>query len=80
VYSYFFYNNFFNTNSNKQTFSYKSFYYFDFNLNSLIFSSNDLKISKNDLNWVMYSWLINSNSEKKDLILEKLFETRINKQ
>ena len=26
VYSYFFYNNFFNTNSNKQVFSYKSFY------------------------------------------------------
>lgn len=80
VYSYFFYNNFFNTNSNKQVFSYKSFYYFDFNLNSLIFSSNDLRISKNDLNWVMYSWLVNSNSEKKDLILEKLFETKMNKE
>ena len=80
IYSYFFYNNFFNTNPNKEIFSHKPFYYFDFNLNSLFFSSNDLKISKNDLNWVMYSWLVNSSSNKKDLILEKLFETKINKQ
>ena len=28
----------------------------------------------------MYSWLVNSNSNNKNLILEKLFETKINKQ
>lgn len=80
IYSYFFYNNFFNDNVNKQNFSYKSFYYFNLNPNSSLVSSNNLKISKNDLNWIMYSWLINSKSEKKDIILEKLFETKINKE
>lgn len=60
-------------------FSYKPFHSFNFNLNSSIFLSNNLNISKNDLNWIMYSWLVNSNSEKKDLVLEKLFDSKINK-
>lgn len=80
IYSYFFYNNFFTNSSSKQMFSYKPFHYFNFNLNSSFFSSNNLNISKNDLNWIMYSWLINSKSNKKDLILEKLFETKINQK
>ena len=79
VYSYFFYNNFFNPNSDKKIFSFKPFHYFNFDLN---FSSShkNLNISKNDLNWLMYSWLVNSKSEKKDIILEKLFENKTNKQ
>lgn len=80
IYSYFFYNNFFNTTSNKQMFSYKPFHSLNFNLNSSIFLSNKLDISKNDLNWIMYSWLVNSKSDKKDIVLEKLFDSKINKQ
>ena len=79
VYSYFFYNNFFTNKSNKEMFSYKPFHYFNFNINSF-YSSNNIFVSKNDLNWLMYSWLINSKSEKKNYILENLFENKIHKQ
>jgi len=77
IYSYFFYNNFFNPVSDKKTFSHKPFNYFNFNLN-FSSSNKNLNLSKGDLNWLMYSWLVNSKSEKKNIILENLFENKIN--
>ena len=79
IYSYFFYNNFFTNKSSKDMFSYKPFHYFNFSINSF-YSSNNIFISKNDLNWLMYSWLVNSKSEKKNHIIENLFENKIHRQ
>jgi hypothetical protein len=77
IYSYFFFNNFSSNLSNKNLFSNKSFS----NLKpDSYFFSNNLNVSKHDLNWIMYSWLTNVNSKNNEIVLEKLFETKINKQ
>ena len=76
VYSYFFFNNFSNNIENKKIFTNHSFLNFPINTN---FSNKNLYVSKHDLNWLLYSWLTNSNSTKNNKVLENLFETHTNK-
>nr|YP_010049571.1 ccmf_ii [Halteria grandinella]QPL15976.1 ccmf_ii [Halteria grandinella] len=72
IYSYFFFNNFYqNNNSTSINSEYKKL-----NINSL--NKKTTLISKNDLNWVLYSWLTNTNSSNNNIILEKLFDTKLN--
>lgn len=70
VYSYFFLNDFFN-NYNKKSF-----------LNNFSFNTNlkSVYISKNNLNSLLYSWLVNPKSLKNDKILENIFENKINQK
>lgn len=70
IYSYFFLNDFFNK-YNKNDF-----------LNQMPTSnaSKSIYISKNNLNSLLYSWLINPHSLKNDKILENIFENKINRQ
>lgn len=77
VYSYFFFNNFSNNIENKKIFTNHSFLNFPINTN---FSNKNLYVSKHDLNWLLYSWLTNSNSTKNNKVLENLFETHTNKK
>ena len=60
----------------KKNFSNQLFTQFPLN-NS--FSVKDLYVSKHDLNWLLYSWLTNSQTSKNSLILEQLFENNLNK-
>ena len=77
VYSYFFFNNFSNnTKIDKNIFNNTLFNKFPINSS---FNSKDLYVSKHDLNWFLYSWLINPNSIKNNIILENLFDFRLNK-
>ncbi len=76
LYSYFFFNNFSSNNSNKIIFSNNSFN--KLNLNTFL-KKNDLYVSKGDLNWLLYSWLSNPSSKNNNVVLEKLFDTNVNK-
>jgi hypothetical protein len=77
VYSYFFFNNFSNNiKIDKNIFNNTLFNKFPINSS---FNSKDLYVSKHDLNWFLYSWLINPNSIKNNIILENLFDFRLNK-
>ena len=77
VYSYFFFNNFSN-NTKVDTNTFNSALFSKFPLNSS-FNSKNLYVSKHDLNWFLYSWLVNPNSTKNNIILENLFDFRLNK-
>ena len=75
IYSYFFFNNFSQNN--------KTIYSNNKNFNKLNIESLNKKetfISKNDLNWILYSWLTNSKNSlnSNTLILEKLFDNKLN--
>lgn len=76
IYSYFFFNNFPKNSHNKKIFSNENFS--NFSINSNLINKN-LYVSKHDLNWILYSWLTNSNSKKNNKILENIFENNINK-
>lgn len=69
IYSYFFFNNFSSNNEPKDFFSNK--FFFNTKLAANV-TNNNLKISKHDLNWVLYAWLANNNSHPTS-ILENLF-------
>lgn len=71
VYSYFFFNNF---SKRKDSRNFSSVVEKKFSANPGYLSS-----SKEDLNWVFYSWVTNSNSAQKPLLLESLFDTNVNK-
>lgn len=77
VYSYFFFNNFSNKTPNNHS-EFNSNLFLKFPLNSS-FNSKNLYVSKHDLNWFLYSWLINPISNKNNIILENLFEPNVNK-
>lgn len=71
IYSFFFFNNF------SLNFSFKK----KQNLNA----KKEIFLSKQDLNWVLYSWLTNNNSNssfdlKNFYLIEKLFDSEINKK
>lgn len=68
IYSYFFLNDFFN-HYNKKNF---------LNTHSSNSTLKPIYISKNNLNSLLYSWLINPRSLKNDKILENIFENKIN--
>lgn len=71
VYSYFFFNNF----SKKKDFeSFSSTFKTKFSNSTGLLSSG-----KEDLNWIFYSWITNSNSTKSPKIVESLFDTTVNK-
>ncbi len=76
LYSFFFFNNFFLKNKDKEVFHFNFFLNSSFNKN---FHKKNLYASKHDLNWILYSWLINTETKKTPKILENLFETPINK-
>lgn len=77
IYSYLFFNNFSNkTMSNKSEFNNNLFLKFPLNAS---FNSKNLYVSKHDLNWFLYSWLVNPVSNKNNIILENLFEPNVNK-
>ena len=77
IYSYFFFNNF--SNNNKiDTNIFNNNLFSKFPLNSS-FNSKNLYVSKHDLNWFLYSWLVNPTSAKNNIILENLFDFRLNK-
>lgn len=40
----------------------------------------DLKLSKNDLNWILYAWLNNKNKRYEETVLESLFSSDISKK
>lgn len=75
LYSYFFFNNFSNNFENKNLFGNYLFSNLHRNHN---LNKNDGKVSKNDLNWIFYSWLTNKTSLTDTKILEKIFETNVN--
>ena len=77
VYSYFFFNNF-STNNKVNASSFNNNLFLKFPLNSS-FNANNLSVSKHDLNWFLYSWLVNPASNKNNIILENLFDLRLNK-
>lgn len=68
--------------------SFYSFFLFrNFNLisikkkNKFSFEKNlDLKLSKNDLNWILYAWLNNKNKRYEETILESLFNSDISQK
>jgi len=74
IYSYFFFNNFsqntITTNKNNN----------NVNLNLSLLDKKSTFVAKNDLNLILYSWLTNSRSlnSSNNLILEKLFENKLN--
>jgi hypothetical protein len=76
VYSYFFFNHFSNDKLSSVNLYNNSFTKLPV---STSVNSKDLYISKHDLNWLLYSWLTNTNSSKNTFILENIFETQINK-
>lgn len=71
IYSYFFFNNFSqNTNvKNKNN-----------DLRLSLLNKNSTFVNKNDLNLILYSWLTNPNAlnSSNNLVLEKLFENKLN--
>ncbi len=75
IYSYFFFNNFSNNNLNKKVFHNQLFVKFSSN-----FADKNIYISKQDLNWILYSWLNNTTSQKTPKILENLFDNKISNQ
>ena len=75
IYSYLFFNSFSNNVFKKENLlnKFSTQFYLNFNKNSVY-------VSKHDLNWILYSWLVNSNSTKNTKILEKLFVSDVSKK
>nr|AEV66645.1 ccmF_ii [Oxytricha trifallax] len=70
---------FFINNTNQTNF--KDFYSSKFNsqVGRNLNNSNFNSLSKNDLNWILYSWLISKNNYNNSNLIEILFDSKVSK-